>query len=571
MDRIRKSVSTSLKTRPGIETLEARLQPGSLLSSLLGIPLDAELLCARVGPPEEQVRRAIVATSRIEELETIPALRPVGAPALRAEVSAEREVVQSLAALPASWMQSAASAPLSLLAGAQAIPAQRLSVPAAQDAQARPATAALQAVIPQQGSSANQLLGSAQLDTSELGRQAVTAESHGVQVREIEIPVTTYRFENEPGITTELVYSTYFGLDGEDAGLAIVADGAGNSYATGYFGFGEDRDLFVTKVNAQGALDWVSFFGAPGADEGHGIGVDAAGNVYVVGFYTNEFEDQEAIVGRFAGDGSIQYVLGFENAGVDSANGLTMAGDTFFVTGTLATETGSNLLAAQFTLDGSGLYGITLAFGAGPSEGNAIASDKSGNTYLVGTLNEGGVDRQVLFLSLDAGATPRYAFTLLHAGEDTGLGVHLSGGTLYMTGQFAGEKTEFTDGFIAQAIADDGTLEALTLLTSGVGSVVNYGIVVDDSGIPVVAGSLSLGKGNLEGIVVKLIPDVGLDYYMMAGSGQDVAYALSRGANNSAYVVGKTTSEDFPVTEGAFQPTYGGGPSDAWGALFGLD
>ncbi len=80
-----------------------------------------------------------------------------------------------------------------------------------------------------------------------------------------------------------------------DPARAIAIDGANNYYITGdYTGVGTfdglsvsstgQRDVFVAKYNANGAIQWLHHAGGPRAEEGHSIGVDAAGNSFVSGF-----------------------------------------------------------------------------------------------------------------------------------------------------------------------------------------------------------------------------------------------------------------------------------------------
>src|SRR5439155_14687294 len=91
-------------------------------------------------------------------------------------------------------------------------------------------------------------------------------------------------------------YGTYLGGSGDDQGLGIAVDGAGNTYATGstlstnfplqnpfqntYQG---STDVFVSKLNPFGnMLIYSTYVGGSGNDQGNGIAVDLAGNAYVV-------------------------------------------------------------------------------------------------------------------------------------------------------------------------------------------------------------------------------------------------------------------------------------------------
>jgi hypothetical protein len=101
--------------------------------------------------------------------------------------------------------------------------------------------------------------------------------------------------------STRVVYATYLGGAGDDAGRAVAADGDGNAYVAGLT---TSRDLptaaavqganaspgpvgadaFVTKVNPDGsALVYSTYLGGAGDDGASGIAVDRSRNVYVTG------------------------------------------------------------------------------------------------------------------------------------------------------------------------------------------------------------------------------------------------------------------------------------------------
>ena len=74
----------------------------------------------------------------------------------------------------------------------------------------------------------------------------------------------------------------------------------------------------------------------------------------------------------------------------------------------------------RFALDGTAVYAVALGIAGSPLEGNGIATDVEGNAYVVGTLNEGGEDKEVLYLKVDGSAQLVYAYFVPHAGEDQG-------------------------------------------------------------------------------------------------------------------------------------------------------
>jgi hypothetical protein len=94
-----------------------------------------------------------------------------------------------------------------------------------------------------------------------------------------------------------LVYSTYLGGSGGEHGSGIAVDAASNAYITGTTSstdfpmanplqpaHGGGTDAFVAKLNAAGsALVYSTYLGGSGDDNGIGIAVDSAGNAYVTG------------------------------------------------------------------------------------------------------------------------------------------------------------------------------------------------------------------------------------------------------------------------------------------------
>ena len=95
-----------------------------------------------------------------------------------------------------------------------------------------------------------------------------------------------------------LVFSTYLGGSGDDGGLGIAVDVAGNAYVTGYTASYDfpttnpsqptyragSNDGFVAKLRSDGsALVFSTYLGGSGWDSAASIAVDGTGNAYVTG------------------------------------------------------------------------------------------------------------------------------------------------------------------------------------------------------------------------------------------------------------------------------------------------
>ena len=94
-----------------------------------------------------------------------------------------------------------------------------------------------------------------------------------------------------------LTYSSYLGGIGTDYGTAIASDSGGNAYVVGLTNSSNfpisnalqrtlagAEDGFVTKLNPSGsALVYSTYLGGTGSDAGNGVAVDSIGDAYVTG------------------------------------------------------------------------------------------------------------------------------------------------------------------------------------------------------------------------------------------------------------------------------------------------
>jgi hypothetical protein len=162
-----------------------------------------------------------------------------------------------------------------------------------------------------------------------------------------------------------LVYSTYLGGTGEDAGGSIAVDAAGNAYVTGEttstnfptanplqhsLGGPYSYDAFVAKFNPAGsALVYSTYLGGSDFDLGLGIAVDTAGSAYVTGWTASpNFPTASPVQGS---------LRGYQNAFVAKLNSTgsalvysTYLGGNYFDRGLgIAVDRAANAYVAGFT------------------------------------------------------------------------------------------------------------------------------------------------------------------------------------------------------------------------------
>jgi len=377
-----------------------------------------------------------------------------------------------------------------------------------------------------------------------------------------------------------LVYSTYLGGSGDDQASGIAVDSAGNAYVTGVTSSANFptatplqganagySDAFVAKLNPTGsALVYSTYLGGSGQDSGDGIAVDSSGNAYLTG-HTNSpnFPTVSPLQPSYGGGGWDAFVTKLNPAG-------------------------------------SALVYSTYLGGSGQDMGYSIAVDSAGSAYVTGqtqSLNfptasplraaHGGSMFDPFVAKLSAtGSALAYSTYLGGNNEDYGEAIAVdSTGSAYVTGRTA--STNFPtasplqasnrgagDTFVARLNAAGSALVYSTYL-GGIGEDWGRGIAVDSSGSAYVMGYTSspnfptasplqaASGGNTDAFVAKLNPAGSALVYStyLGGSALDLGFGIAVESSGSAYVTGYTQSTNFP-TASPLQPTYGGGDTDAF-------
>lgn len=227
-----------------------------------------------------------------------------------------------------------------------------------------------------------------------------------------------------------LIYSTYLGGLGTDAGSAIAVDGAGNAYVIGstfstdfptahafQASKGAQEDAFVAKINPGGtALVYSTYLGGNAVDEGNGIAVDSAGNAYLTGYTaSSNFPVQSPlrssnassvdafvtklnpagsalVYSTYLGGSATDYAtaIAIDSTGSAYVTGIVTS-DDFPLANPIDNKLGSHavddIFVTKFNPAGSALVYSTYLGGGSADDPYAIAVDKSGNAYITGRTN----------------------------------------------------------------------------------------------------------------------------------------------------------------------------------------
>jgi len=385
-----------------------------------------------------------------------------------------------------------------------------------------------------------------------------------------------------------LLYSTFLGGTVSDQGSGIAVDSGGRAYVTGSTTSpdfpitqnaeqrkpaGDDSDAFVTKLDVDGAaLLYSTYLGGTGRDVGNGIAVDSAGNAYVTGLTTSM--DFPTTPGAYQ---------------------PTYAGDSqAFVT--KLNPAGSSLVYSTYL---GGKSGSSFGFGTNDNGGSGIAVDFSGSAYVTGFTTSSDFPTKDAQKSALTGASSAFVTklsgdgkalvysTYLGGGDDQGSAIAVDVlGSAYVTGFTASDnfpvvnaeqpaRGNLNDAFVTKLSGDGKTLLYSTYL-GGNGNDQGAGIAVDSTGsayvtgftdstdFPAVNAEQPANRGGMDAFVTKLSADGKALVYStyLGGSNDDQGAGIAVDSTGSAYVIGSTSSLDFPAVN-AKQPA-NGGSSDAF-------
>jgi uncharacterized repeat protein (TIGR01451 family) len=345
-------------------------------------------------------------------------------------------------------------------------------------------------------------------------------------------------------IDPTLVYSSVLSAGGtvENIGVAIAVDLFGSAYVTGQTGIPgfpttsgafetttkNPLAAFVTKFSPDGSeLRYSTYVGGSNDDASQSIAVDSSGNAYITG-------------------------------STSSSDFPTTAGSsepnrpTYIFNGGPTPYTGAVPFVTKLSSDGSTLVYSTYVAGGTRFQtccdiGRGIAVDAAGEAYIMG----------VTYASNFPVTTGAFQTTY---------------------------NASLGDDFVSKLSADGSALVFSTYLggsgqqnnaeVSGLGGRGSGGIAVDSSGnayvtdityssnFPTTTGAFQTSpKGSKGTVFVTKFAPAGTVVYstLLGGSQSQSPGAIAVDSTDSAFVMGTTTSSDFPVTSGTAQGTCAGG------------
>ncbi|MDJ1469362.1 SBBP repeat-containing protein [Xanthocytophaga flava] len=206
---------------------------------------------------------------------------------------------------------------------------------------------------------------------------------------------------------------------GYELGRDVALDANGNCYLTGGFqntasfatgvtvtSAGGNNDIFLAKYAPDGSVLWVKRAGGNGEDIGIGLATDVAGNIFLTGRFSNtsnfgsinltSIGNFDGFIAKYAPDGSVTWAQKVSSSNADFGQGTVVdAGGNCFIVGQYGGSTTLNcakiankgqgdIYVAKYDPSGNILWAQN-AGGTADDAGYSLGIDKIGNCYVTGT------------------------------------------------------------------------------------------------------------------------------------------------------------------------------------------
>ena len=368
----------------------------------------------------------------------------------------------------------------------------------------------------------------------------------------------------------QLVYCTYLGGSGDDRAFGIAVDQAQNTYITGWTSSGNfpvvggvqsrlsgARDAFVTKLNPTGtAIIYSTYLGGTGIDSAAAIALDATGAVVIVGDTTST--NLPATAGayqRHLAGGQDVFVARLNPAG-NAISMLTWLGGSASEHGAaVKIDPSGNIIVGggTYSIDFPTTAGLQTVSGGGQdgfvSKLSANGTAMLWSTYLGGSGGSPGAPETVTGISLSAAGNPTVV------GITSSVDFPIRGAAPQPV--FGGGQT---DGFLARLTGNNSGLLTLSTfiggsLDDGINAITkdNLGLMyvvgyTSSSDFPIRRAAQSQPGGGMDAFVAKMDGTMRIIYSSwLGGSASDSANAVAADSMTNVVVVGSTGSPDFPL------------------------
>jgi uncharacterized delta-60 repeat protein len=196
---------------------------------------------------------------------------------------------------------------------------------------------------------------------------------------------------------------------GQDQANGVAIDGADNVLVVGQVRVAAgDNDIWVRKYDASGAEQWTQTHDGPanGSDDGRAVAADSEGNVIVAGYVSDPDDNDDIWVRKYDTGGSEVWTHTYSGLThwVDQASGVAVdSSDGVVVVGHTRVNDTHNVWMRRLDADGNVVVTYTYnGPAAGDDEARAVALDAADTAVLVGFRGIADHDDDIWIRTVDA-------------------------------------------------------------------------------------------------------------------------------------------------------------------------
>ena len=330
----------------------------------------------------------------------------------------------------------------------------------------------------------------------------------------------------------------------EGASVAVSADGSiyvcGTTSSVGSGG----KDIFLAKFDSSGTIQWQRAIGGTGTDEGASVAVSADGSIYVCGSTNSEGAEgyRDIFFTKFDSSGNIQWQKAIGGTGSDEGASVAVSADgSIYVCG----NTNAKLFLSRHNSYGDPIFRKTTE-GKSYTYGYSIAT--YGNyVYTCGTTNNPGVTGyDILIVAYNSSGDFQWQRILGGSTNESDQAKSIAvsaDGSIYVCGHTSSTGSGDDDIFLAK-FDNSGRNNRWQRAIGGTGSDKGASVAVSADGSIYVCGTTSsVGSGGKDIFLAKYNSSGTIQWQRaIGGTGSDEGASVAVSADGSIYVCGTTSS-----------------------------
>ncbi len=371
--------------------------------------------------------------------------------------------------------------------------------------------------------------------------------------------ILTIKLTSNGAILWEKFYN--YSANEDDNGNSIAVDTSGNVFVTGESDGNptnvDNFDYITLKYDANGNQLWANRYGVNGTDRAVKILVDKAGNCYITGRVYNGIDDNFATI-KYNAAGAQQWIKTYDGGGSDRANDMAIDSAFSFVYVTGRSDNGSDddMVTLKYGVAAGTLSWTKVYNNVDDDRGLGVTVDATGNVYVIGETDaDASANRNWNFLTIKyaPNSVQQWVKTYNSSGTKADIPIAIrvaSSGEVYVAGQsdFSANVNSPNFNITTLKYSSTGIQQWIkTVAGTGIATGGAEALVLDNSGLPIVVGSVENGLTQKDAASIKY-DNAGVELwntgYLGSGDNSDNAYKLVVDASENSYVVGYSISEE---------------------------